>query len=92
MARSITVSLALAQDWPTAGELELRHELQAEIDRALAGDGYVEGGGGGMGAMDIFIAGVLETERAVNRITMILDDRGLLGTATIRVNDDESAN
>src|SRR5436190_18799196 len=88
MAHSITVSIPLADTWPSAAELALRHELETAFDQALGGDGFVEGGGSGMGVMDIFIAGVLEVERVVDRINVILEERGLLGNARLHVADD----
>ena len=90
MPYMMTVTLLTGAAWATPEELQLRLDLEAAIEVAIDGNGFVDGGDSGMGAMTIFVVDVADPHKARARVEKLLIAQQLIGKAEITVFDDES--
>jgi hypothetical protein len=86
--KEISIDIRLAgEQFPTHGEMDLRWELQDEIEKR--GIGVVGGGGAGGGHMDFSfqVDNIDEVNAAVEKVKQLLKEHGALERATITIND-----
>ncbi len=86
--KDISIEIRLSgEDFPTPEEMDLRWELEGQVEKR--GIGVVEGSGAGGGRMDFSfqVDNVDKADIAVEKMKQLLEDYGVLETANITVKD-----